>query len=209
MIMRPRLRFGALLALLIAGAGACAGLRTIRYTVPRKAPPASDFAAIRQAWSRDASVVPVSGLENVLTLTATCMSPEFRAAYVSRYGRDYQLGPGDRAALLHAQQATAARELQFFVTAFSGTEFRDADLSDPDRGWRVLLVTAHGRWAHTRLERIVRPTAVQRAYFPQAHAQRMVFLVGFPPVVTPEDRWFRMHVVSARGQAELEWRLGD
>lgn len=204
-------RTGLVATLLALGAlsGACAIPRTIRYTVPRRVPPVSDFVAIRRAWTRDASVVPVSGLENVLTMTATCLSPEFRAAYVARYARDYQLGPGDRAALLRAQQITAGRELQFFVTAFAGTEFRDADLSDPDRGWRVLLVTAHGRWAHTRLEKITHPTAVQRAYFPHAHPQRMAFLVGFPPVVTPEDRWFRLHVVSARGQAELEWQLGD
>lgn len=205
--MKPRSTAVAIGVLLVAAG--CTIPRTIRYTVPQHAPPYSEFAAIRRAWTRDASVVPVSGFENVLTLSATCMSPEFRAAYASRYGHDYQLGPRERADLLRAQQTVAARELQFFVTAFAGTDFDDADLSDPDRGWRVLLVTAHGRWAHTTLEKIVRPTAVQRAYFPHAHPQRIAFLVGFPPVVSPEDRWFRLHVVSARGQAELEWRLGD
>lgn len=200
---------GALLVCAAVVAGACAIPRTIRYTQPRRTPPPSEFVAIRRAWTRDASVVPVSGFENVLTLTATCMSPEFRAAYVARYGRDYQLDGRERADLLRAQQITAERELQFFVTAFAGTDFEDADLADPDRGWRVLLVTPRGRYSHTTLDKIPNPTAVQRAYFPHAHRQRIAFLVGFPPVVGPEDRWFRLHVVSARGQAELEWKLGD
>ncbi len=195
--------------LLMATCAACAIPRTIRYAVPRQTPPASDFAAIRRAWTRDASVVPVSGFENVLTLTATCLSPEFRAAYAARYGRDYQLGPRERADLLRAQQFVAAPALPFFFTAIPALDFHDADLSDPDRGWRVLLVTPQGRWAHTSLEKIARPTAVQRAYFPHAHRQRIAFLVGFPPVVGPQDRWLRLHVISARGQAELEWRLGD
>jgi len=196
---------------LLAGvvAAACAIPRTIRYVMPSEPPGPEDFVTIRRSWTRGASVVPFSGLDNVLTVTATCLSPEFRAAYVARYGRDYQLGPQERAALMHAQQTTAARELQFFVTAFAGTEFRDADLADPERGWRVLLQTPRGRWAHTSLEKVARPTAVQRAYFPHIHPQRMVFIVGFPPVVTPEDRWMRLHVVSARGQAKLEWKLGD
>jgi hypothetical protein len=195
--------------LALVALAACAIPRTIHFAPPREIPAVSEFAAIRKAWTRDASVVPASGFENVLTLTATCLSPEFRAAYVARYGRDYQLGPSERADLLRAQQTTGGRELQFFVTAFAGTDFDDADLADPDRGWRVLLVTSRGRWAHTTLDKIHRPTAVQRAYFPHAHRQRHVFLVGFPPVVGPSDRWFRLHVVSARGQAELEWRLGD
>lgn len=184
-------------------------MRRIRYAPPGEPPTASDFVPIRRAWTRGASVVPLSGLENVLTLTVTCLSPEFRAAYVARYARDYRLGPRERADLARLQQTTGEREIQFFVTAFAGTEFRDADLSDPDRGWRVLLATPRGRWAHTTLEKIGRPTAVQKAYFPHINPQRMTFLIGFPPVVGPEDRWIRLQVVSARGQAELEWALGN
>ena len=63
MMVGPRTLWGVALALLLASAGACASLRTIRYSVPRRTPAPSEFVAIREAWTRDAAVVPVSGLE--------------------------------------------------------------------------------------------------------------------------------------------------
>jgi len=207
--MMRRRSSGARAIAIVVVCAACAIPRTLRWAAPERRPASGDYGAIRRAWTRDESVVAVSGFENVLTLTATCMAPEFRAAYASRYAHDYQLGPRERADLARAQATAVAREIQFFVTAYSGTDFDDADLSDPDRGWRLLLVTPRGRWAPTSLSKVTHPTAVQKAYFPRTSRQRIAFLVGFPPVVDDQDPWFRLVVIGPRGHGELQWNLGD
>ncbi|MBI2896996.1 MAG: hypothetical protein HYY06_25795 [Deltaproteobacteria bacterium] len=194
------------LLLFCLGATGC-GARPMSVAAPAHAIRADEFDAVRRAWTRSASVVPLSGFENVLTVTATFQSLEFRAAYVARYARDYGMGPRERADLAAAHRSAYGRELTFYVTAYSGTQHRDADLSDPDRGWRVLLLTPHGRYAPTRIEKIENPTAVQRAYYPHTHPQRMVFLIGFPPALAADERWFGLDVRGARGSATLRWQL--
>ena len=60
----------------------------------------SDYAQVLERWTRTENLIAVSELDNLLTVTATYESWDFRWAYVVKYANDYRLTVEQRRALL-------------------------------------------------------------------------------------------------------------
>lgn len=172
------------------------------------------YPRVWEAWTRDEESFAWKELAHEIFVTATFESWEFRWAYVVRYAHDYSLSPEARDEMLDASLASARQEHRFFVT-LAGLDFREANLADRASAWRVLLVDPEGNQTSPILmERVRRPTAVDRVYFPQVNSFRQTFRVTFPAVdgngrrTIPDGSPFvLLRFTGARGRADLRWDL--
>src|SRR5580704_10653956 len=87
------------LAASVPALGGCAEERVSLAGGPREYV-ASDYPEVLKRWTRSQSLIDVTQLDDMLTVTATFESWDFRWAYVIRYAQDYRLTVEQRRALL-------------------------------------------------------------------------------------------------------------
>jgi hypothetical protein len=194
----------------------CAGCKPQAITMepgPRTFTPES-YTNVWQAWTREEESFAWKELAHEIFVSATFESWEFRWAYVVRYAYDYSLTPAARDEMLNASLASSRLEHRFFVT-LAGLDFRESNLADKASAWRVLLIDPNGnQTSPVRMERVRRPTAVDRVYFPQVNSFRQTFRLTFPAVdetgrkTIPDGAEFVvLRFTGARGRADLRWDL--
>ncbi|MAQ17695.1 MAG: hypothetical protein CMN30_23230 [Sandaracinus sp.] len=206
-----RLVFAALLAL----SAGCAGRTITLETGPRSFTP-DDYEDVYESWTRDDQDFEWALLDDVLHVTATFESWEFRWAYVVRYGYDHAVEADDRETMLRATLSDAGENHRFYVTV-AGSDFREQNLASRHSAWRVLLVDPEGRQTEpVEIERIRRPSAADEIYFPSITPQRQAFRVVFPasradgtPAIPDGATHVILRFTGARGRVDLRWDFGD
>ncbi len=200
-------------ALLLSAATGCgAGAVSLRGG-PRTFT-AGDYDSVYTDWTRDQDVFDFGRLSDILAATATFESSEFRWAYVVRYADDYSISTRARTDMLRASLADAQEHHRFFVT-LAGGNLREADLTDARSAWRVLLVDPSGEiTTPLEIERVRRPTPLERTYFPSVSAQRLAFRVVFPArrldgttSIAPGAAFAILRFTGPFGQVDLTWRF--
>lgn len=203
----------SLLALGIAlGAGCGAPRVSLRPT--EHAFTASDYGGMYDRWTRDADDFDFGRLGEVLHVTATFESHEFRWAYVVRYASDHSMTTEERTRLLERSLADSDQRHRFFVT-LGMPIYREGDLTSDQSDWRVLLVDANGRQTDpVEILRVPRPSRDMRAYFPSIHRQRHTFRIAFPvvdesgaPSIEPGSDHVILRFAGASGTVDLRWDL--
>ena len=163
-------------------------------------------------WSRTVKVIPLDGLENVLTARATYLSDAFRGAYIARVAADVDMTPAEKEALRAEEAGRAAKGHEFYVTLMSGVA--DCDDLDPEEGpWRIRLVDDRGREnAPLSVEEVEKPTARDIKYFhfdpKHRKAYRLVFsktAADGSPLLTGATRFFELSFATAYGKNSARW----
>ena len=202
-------------AALVVLAGGCAGRIITLETGPRSFTP-DDYEDVYESWTRGDQDFEWALLDDVLHVTATFESWEFRWAYIIRYGYDHAIEADTREAMLRATLADAQANHRFFVTV-AGSDFREQNLASRHSAWRVLLVDPAGRQTEpVEIERIRRPSAAYEIYFPSNSPQRQAFRIVFPatrpdgtPSIPPGAAHVILRFTGARGRVDLRWDFGD
>lgn len=175
-----------------------------------------DYGDVYGRWTRSADDFDFGRLGEVLHVTATFESWEFRWGYVVRYAEDHSFTTEERGRLLEETLLDARVRHRFFVTLATPI-YRDGDLTGNTSDIRVLMIDPSGRQIEpVELVRIPRPSVDQRRYFPSIHRQRHTFRMAFPAVAEdglpsiPRDA---SHVIlrfaSAAGVVNLRWDLSE
>ncbi|HVH41257.1 MAG TPA: hypothetical protein VM925_02910 [Labilithrix sp.] len=176
----------------------------------------SDYAQVLERWTRSKSLVAISELDNLLTVTSTFESWDFRWAYVVKYSNDYRLTVEQRRTLLERTLAETQDNHRFYVALY-GTKVRWTDLTRPQTAWIVRLIDDEGNeTAPISIEQILRPGPLEIRYFPYTTVWRNVFRIKFP-TTTPDGRstiasgarWFGLRFAGAEGNEELRWEVGE
>jgi len=208
----------ALLAISIASLtalGGCAEPKVSLNKGPREYTD-SDYPQVLDRWTRSKSLVAISELDNLLTVTSTFESWDFRWAYVVKYSNDYRLTVEQRRSLLERTLAETQDSHRFYVTLY-GTKVRWTDLTRPQTAWIVRLIDDEGNeTAPTSIELITRPGPLEIRYFPYTTVWRHVFRIKFPTTtpdgrstISAEARWFGLRFAGAEGNEELRWDIGE
>jgi hypothetical protein len=214
--IRPRAASLASVALklaLLAALTGCAEPLVSLEGGPREYVP-SDYSQVLKKWTRNQSVIELAELDNTLTVTATFESWDFRWAYVVRYAADYRLTVEQRRELLERTLRETADDHEFYVALY-GTNWRWIDLSRPTSAWVVRLVDDQGNeTAPSKIEPIVKPSALEEHYFPYTTVWRRAFRIRFPrstgdgrPTIAGTARWFGLRFAGAEGNGELRWEM--
>jgi hypothetical protein len=174
---------------------------------------ASDYPEVLKRWTRDQSLIDVTQLANLLTVTATFETWDFRWAYVVRYAQDYRLTVEQRRALLEQTLHESTESHQFYVALY-GESWRWVDLTRPNSAWIVRLIDDQGdETAPSQIEHIAKPGPLERTYFPYTTVYRQAFRIRFPrvadqrPTIAPNARWVGLRFAGAEGNEELRWDL--
>lgn len=175
---------------------------------------ASDYPDVLRRWTRHADEFDFGRLGEILHVSATFESREFRWAYVVRYAADHSMTTSERSRLLERSLADAETRHRFFVT-LGAPIYREGDLTGDQSDWRVLLVDESGQQTEpVEILRIPRPSHDLRAYFPSIHRQRHVFRIAFPvrradgePSINPRSRRVTLRFAGAAGTVDLHWDL--
>lgn len=174
----------------------------------------SDYADVLEDWTRSVEIAPVTaGFDNVLSGDATYRSWPFREAYAKRYAKDHAFSRMRLDELLATERAAHEAAHEFFFSGYAADR-RSLELGTEESAWRLSLVTsAHVSAEPVGVQKIRRPTATVRAYYPYATTTRMSFVLRFPrdvsgrPVLPEGIKWFALHFDGPRGHAEMKWEL--
>ena len=175
---------------------------------------ADDYSRLYEDWTRSSDEFEFGRLEDILHVTATFESWEFRWAYVVRYAADYSLSTEERTRLLRSSLADAQQRHRFFVTMV-GNRYSESDITDDRSAWRVLLLDPDGRQSRpVEVLRIRRPGAAERVYFPSVSSHRHTYRIAFPtqhddgtPTIASDAEAVTLRFTGAEGAVDLRWTL--
>lgn len=200
------------LCLIAAVSFGCTSETVSLATGPREYVP-SDYQQVLDRWTRTEQLITLSEVDDLLTVTATFESWDFRWAYVVRYAQDYRLTVEQRRDLLERTLAESQVSYQFYVALY-GTKWRWDDLTKPNSSWIVRLIDEKGdETAPAKLE-LVKPGPLEYRYFPYTSPFRHCFRIDFPrvaadgkPTISPRAKWFGLRFAGAQGNEELRWEI--
>ena len=209
-----RSSLGALAAIALALGGAGCGSARLPLQEASRAFTPADYGGVYDRWTRAADDFHFGRLAEVLHVTATFESWEFRWAYVARYAAEHSFTTEERLRLLEESLADSRDRHRFFVT-LAGPIWREGDLTGAQSDWRVLLVDSTGRQVEpVELTRIARPSADQRTYFPSVNRQRHTYRIAFPvhlpdgtPAISDGADSVTLRFAGANGLVDLVWPL--
>jgi hypothetical protein len=133
-------RIGPLLSVLL-GLG-CAEPKVKMTEGPREYV-STDYESVLRLWTRSEQFTSLETTDNVLTVTATYESWDFRWAYAVRYAEDYRLTVDQRKALLE-RSLTETRETHEFFVALYAQRWKWNDLTADQPAWIVRLIDDEG-----------------------------------------------------------------
>jgi hypothetical protein len=203
------------LALLGLGTLACSTPKVKLDEGPREYV-ATDYENVLRSWTRSKQFTNVNVMDNVLSVTSTYESWDFRWAYVVRYAEDYRLTVDQRHSLLERSLAEARDSHQFYLALYT-QRHKWNDLTAKDPAWIVRLIDDEGtETAPSEIESIRKPGAIELTYFPYTTPWRSAFRVQFPrvradgrPTISSAARWFGLRFAGAQGYEEIIWELDD
>jgi hypothetical protein len=173
----------------------------------------TDYEFVLARWTRTEHLLALAELDDLLTVTSTFESWDFRWAYVMRYARDYRLSVDQRKLLLDSTLAETRAHHQFFVALYGGNR-RWIDLTRPDSAWIVRLIDDKGNeTAPEEIVKIAKPGPIERTYFRYASVWRQVFRIRFPtstpsgPTIASDAKVVGLRFAGAQGSEELLWEI--
>jgi hypothetical protein len=175
---------------------------------------ASDYETVLKTWTRSEQLTTVNAMDNVLTVTATYESWDFRWAYTVRYAEDYRLTVDQRHSLLERSLAETRDAHEFYVALYA-EKHKWNDLTAAEPAWIVRLTDDEGtETAPSEIQTIKKPGAIELTYFPYTTPWRSAFRITFPkvradgrPTISPAARWFGLRFAGAQGNQELIWEV--
>ncbi|HWA74485.1 MAG TPA: hypothetical protein VG937_19200 [Polyangiaceae bacterium] len=175
---------------------------------------ATDYDTVLRHWTRSVELTNVTQMDNVLNVSSTYESWDFRWAYVVRYAEDYRLTIDQRHDLLERSLAETRDHHTFYVALYA-EKYKWNDLTATQPAWIVRLIDDEGtETAPSEIEPIKRPGAIELTYFPYTTPWRSAFRVRFPkvradgrPTISSAARWFGLRFAGAQGNDELVWEI--
>jgi hypothetical protein len=175
---------------------------------------ATDYPRVLDRWTRSEMLFIASELDDMLTVTATFESWDFRWAYAVRYGEDYRLTVDQRRALLERSLSETDEAHQFYVALYA-QRHPWSDLTADNAAWIIRLIDELGsETAPSEIVPIRKPGAIERTYFPYTTPWRRAYRVRFPvarpdgrPTIARNASWFGLRFAGAQGNQELIWTV--
>jgi hypothetical protein len=174
---------------------------------------ATDYEVVLSRWTRTEHLIALSELDDLLTVTSTFESWDFRWAYVVRKAHDKTITVEQRRVLLEATLNETRTHHQFFVALY-GNNRRWSELTKPTSAWIVRLIDDRGNeTAPEEIVAITKPGPIERTYFPYASVWRHVFRIKFPattangPTIARDAKRLGLRFAGAQGSEELHWDL--
>jgi hypothetical protein len=202
-----------LVVVALVGVSACAASKVSLVEGPREYV-AMDYDTVLRQWTRSRQLTSLYAMDNVLTVSATYESWDFRWAYAVRYAEDYRLTVDQRHALLERSLAETRDRHEFYLALYA-QKHKWNDLTDEHPAWIVRLIDDAGtETAPSEIQVIRKPNAIELTYFPYTTPWRSAFRLTFPRVradgretIPADARWFGLRFAGPQGNEEVVWEI--
>lgn len=202
----------ATLALCLLGVAGCSKPGAVSLAEGPRDYDAGDYKPALSKWTRKTELLSVDEMDNVLSVTSTFESWDFRWAYSERYARDYRLGGPKKESFRRRSLEESKKYHQFYVALYAQHP-KWADLEAEEPAWIVRLVDSSGTETYPiKLDKVRRPTARELTYYPYTNSFRTVYRLSFPrttesgtPTIARDAEWFALRFAGAQGQADVTW----
>lgn len=214
--LAPRASISSITSLLAVGvfalaSAACGGAQPVTLREGPREYVAADYDELLKRWTRDERLYSLQGVDDVLSVTSTFESWEFRWAYVVRYAEDYRLSIPQRRDLLEQALADTRQYHQFYVALY-GNRPQDSDITRANPAWVVRLADDKGHvTAPVEIIPIRKPGVLERTYFPYTTVWRQAFRIRFPVktaegvTIAPDAGLVTLRFAGPLGSLELRW----
>ena len=153
-------------------------------------------------------------LDDLLTVSATYESWEFRWAYVVRYAQDFRLTVEQRRVLLDKTLAQTQDHHNFYVAPLRGEPPLDRSLAAEQRVDCAAIDSDGNETRADEPSRSSEPGAIERTYFPYTSVWRQAFRIQFPktasdgrPTIAPDASWLGFASLAPRGTRSSHWDI--
>lgn len=204
------------LAILLLGlcSYGCAKQHAVNLAEGPRSYDAGDYKPALERWTRKVELISKQEMDNVLSVTSTFESWDFRWAYVERYAHDFRLNEAKKSAFRKRSLDESQQYHQFYVALYA-QESKWADLDAEEPTWSVRLVDSAGTETDPiKMDKVRRPTARELTYFPYTNSFRTVYRLSFPRATAPgtqtissDAEWFALRFFGAQGQADVTWKV--
>ena len=209
-------RTGSLILLSLALLGTGCAQEAVRLNEGAREYVATDYDGVLRQWTRSAQLTSLEAMDNVLTVTATYESWDFRWAYAVRYSEDYRLTIAQRHALLERSLSETRNRHEFYVALYA-EKHKWNDLNAEQPAWIVRLIDDSGtETAPSEIQTIKKPGAIELTYFPYTSPWRSAFRISFPRVradgratIPGAARWFGLRFAGPQGNTEIVWEIAN
>ncbi len=170
-----------------------------------------DYDGALARWTRKGVIH--NGLDHVLTVSATALSADFRAAYVAERARRLDMPEGERTALAASEKTAGSDVIEFEVLiATNRNDWNDLG-KYPRSMWRIALVGDDGREVlPTKIVADKRVRAEVEQWFPDLGPFYKPYVVTFPrvaadgqPILGGSSKRMTLELASALGRTRLVW----
>lgn len=202
----------SLALLLSALVGACAA-PAVSLSEGARAYTSDDYKSVLRRWTREIRLHSLDEMDNVLTVTSTYQSWDFRWAYVTRYARDYRLTTAEKQAMLSRSLDTSKEFHEFYVALYA----QDPDyaaLEEENPVWIVRLVDDAGtELKPVNIDKVNDPGALEESYYPYTSSFRKVYRLSFPKTgksgasIGKGAHWFGLRFSGVHGEKTVRWDL--
>jgi len=169
------------------------------------------YEKIFDNWTRSARLY--KNFSTIAIFSATYFSLPMRRAYVSEYGRAYDMPMVEREAMLQREIDDAGRRIEMVLTFYTPRE-RFNDLSRPESSWRLWLIDANGvKVEAAKIEQIRVRHKKEYLLYPHYNEWSRLYRASFPAVgpdgkpLTTETGAVTLRVTGVEGMADLVWEI--
>ncbi len=150
----------------------CAANKPIDQTATKR------FESVVETWTAQGKIY--HDLELLLSASATYLAPEFRSAYVEKYGTDHFLSAAEKDKFAYEEQKKAEGVLEFIVCLYSDQASWN-NLADEGTIWTVVLTDKEGHTQKaTKINRLDPIPVYITDFFPGMTHWKKVYSVTFP-----------------------------
>lgn len=180
----------------------CSG--TIFYTFPAQAGGKSIYRKALKKATRTDELYQNVGLYASISWQATLLSPEYLQAQQNEIARIYRdTAPRESLTLEKSMRAASGRTA--FFLSFYAFDRKHADLAMKDTEWQLRLIVGGEEYDAEKIEKLGKPTQLQKWLFPYMNLWSNFYIVTFPPSAGVNRSDVTLSVRGPFGHGTLSW----
>lgn len=164
----------------------------------------SAYRKVLKKYTRSDELYQNVGLYASISWHATLLCPDYLAAQAREASRIYHYDPVRQDAFLDAELSRVAGRTAFFLS-FYAFDRKFADLSKKGSDWQLRLVVGGHEYDPEKIERIDKPTMLQKWFYPYINLWSHHYIVTFPPSAGVQTTGIAMEVRGPFGHGILKW----
>lgn len=188
--MRCLFRFGVLILCLVS------------LNAPAASP---SYKKVLKKWTHSDTVYRARDFHAEILWSATWLNDAMLDAQAAKYAKVYDVSDSEEEEFLNGLVQKRDDSLFFFVSFYNYDRHFD-DLADPRASWDIRLQAGGREFRPERMEKVNRPTPLERLFYPYLNSWSRGYYVWFPAAA---GHYSPPYTLSLRGPfavSELVWK---